>query len=284
MLVLDASACPPPVVAGWRLIASSAGADSARHTSRSGRRHHRDLGVVTVPAPHGRCSHAAFPKGSMPCLRLTAPTARWLRSSNGDAAMESCDSWISIGGLPAIPGSTPPSITSNRSSRRQGVATRVDEFAGRGRGWDYQVGTVSFADSGEVLLSRDRDRVSLCINSFSTPAGGIDAPLVDVGNGAAAADYEGKVVKGAVVLGSADAGRLWQQGVKARGAVGFISTSVAPYIRSDDPATFTSSDQRDVFQWSGILYDASTQGVRLQGELASGGNGCGRGSRTGPFT
>jgi hypothetical protein len=27
---------------------------------------------------------------------------------------------------------------------------------------------VSFADSGEVLLSREKDRVSLCINSFST--------------------------------------------------------------------------------------------------------------------
>ena len=38
----------------------------------------------------------------------------------------------------------------------------------RGRGWDYQVGTVAFADTGEVLLSRERDRVSLCINSFST--------------------------------------------------------------------------------------------------------------------
>ena len=58
---------------------------------------------------------------------------------------------------------------------------------------------MSFADTGEVLLSRERDRVSLCINSFSTP-GVVEAPLVDVGAGTPA-DYDGKDVKGAVVLG-----------------------------------------------------------------------------------
>ena len=111
-----------------------------------------------------------------------------------------------------------------------GLDPRVEEFMSRGRGWDYQVGTVAFADTGEVLLSRERDRVSLCINSFSTAPGGIDAPLVDVGAGTPA-DFEGKNVKGAVVLGSAAAGQLWQQAVKARGAVGVISTAIAPYIR-----------------------------------------------------
>jgi hypothetical protein len=40
-----------------------------------------------------------------------------------------------------------------------GVANRVEEFNSRGRGWDYQAGTLSFADTGEVLLSRERDRV-----------------------------------------------------------------------------------------------------------------------------
>ena len=82
-----------------------------------------------------------------------------------------------------------------------GLRPRVEEFASRGRGWDYQIGTVTFADTGEVLLSRERDRVSLCINSFSTPAGGLDAPIVDVGAGTPA-DFEGKDVKGAVVLGA----------------------------------------------------------------------------------
>jgi hypothetical protein len=132
---------------------------------------------------------------------------------------------------------------------------RVEEW-GSARGWDYQLGTVAFVDDGEVVLSRLRDRVSLCINSFPTPKEGLVAPLVDVGNGADATDYEKADVKGAVVLGDADVGRLWQHAVRSRGAVGVISTRVAPYIRPSDPKLFTSPDQQDVFQWSAVPYDA----------------------------
>ena len=130
---------------------------------------------------------------------------------------------------------------------------RVDEW-GDARGWDYEVGSVAFADDGEVLLSRVRDRVSLCIYSHSTPAGGLVAPLVDVGNGADDADYQNVDVKGAVVLGDAEAPRLWEQAVKARGAAGIISTSIAPYIRPSDPKQFKPEHQ-DVLQWSGIPYE-----------------------------
>jgi aminopeptidase YwaD len=134
---------------------------------------------------------------------------------------------------------------------------RVDEW-GSARGWDYQLGTVAFAD-GEVVLSRLRDRISLAINSFSTPAGGRVARLVDVGAGADA-DYDKVDVKGAVVLGDAEIGRLWQQAVKARGAIGVISSHVAPYIRPPDPSLFKFPDQHDIFQWGSIPYDAEVKG------------------------
>ena len=116
---------------------------------------------------------------------------------------------------------------------------RVEEW-GETRGWDYQVGTMTFADDGEVVLSRLRDRVSLCINSFPTPKGGVTARLVDVGDGSQASQYENLDVKGAVVLGDADVSRLWQNAVKARGALGVISTRVAPstsalQIRNSSP-------------------------------------------------
>jgi len=144
------------------------------------------------------------------------------------------------------------------SSEKGGPFVRIDAW-GHVRGWDYQLGTVAFADDGEVLLSRVRDRVSLCINSFSTPEGGLVAPLVDVGNGGDPSDYTNGDVKGAVVLGDADVGRLWQQAVKSRGAAGVISTAVAPYIRPSDPKQFTSVDQHDVFQWGSVPYDADVK-------------------------
>jgi hypothetical protein len=141
--------------------------------------------------------------------------------------------------------------------RATGIETRVEEFPLRGRGWDYQTGIVSFADNGEVLLSREQDRVSLCINSFSTE-GPVEAPLVDIG-AAKPADLEGKDLKGAVVLGDAAIGALWQQAVKQRGAIGVISTSIASYIRPADPAAFTAADQQDVFQWGSVPYDEAAK-------------------------
>ena len=147
-----------------------------------------------------------------------------------------------------------------------GLAPRIEEFAARGRGWDYQVGTVAFADTGEVLLSRDVDHISLCINSFSTPKGGVVAPVVDVGR-ATPADFQGKDVKGAIILGSAPAGQLFQQGVKARGAIGVISTSIAPYIRPEEPAQFTSPDQWDVFQWGSIPDDTAAHAFAFKASL-----------------
>src|SRR4030095_9985532 len=109
---------------------------------------------------------------------------------------------------------------------------RVEEW-GQPRGWGDQLGTVTFADDGEVVLSRVRDRVSLCINSFSTPKEGLTARLVDVGNGGSPADYENVDVKGAVVLGDAEAGRLWQQAVKTRGAAGIIPN---PHAQDNHPS------------------------------------------------
>jgi len=147
-----------------------------------------------------------------------------------------------------------------------GLAPRVEEFANRGHGWDHQAATITFADTGEVLTSRERDRIALCINSFSTPAGGIEAPLVDIG-AAAPADFQGKDVKGAVVLGSAPVGQLWTQAVKRRGAAGVITTAIAPYIRPDEPERFSADDQWDVFQWGSIPYDENAKAFAFKASL-----------------
>ena len=136
---------------------------------------------------------------------------------------------------------------------------RIDEFPNSGRGWDYKTGTLAFDDPSEpALLSRERDRVSLAINSFSTPAGGLRASLVDVRSGTEA-DYAEKDIKGAVVLGDAPLGRLWQDAVKRRGAAGVVSTDIARYIRPSDPGTM-SAEQKDVLQWGGVPYDAAAKG------------------------
>jgi aminopeptidase YwaD len=185
---------------------------------------------------------------------------------NGDPAMDIVrfmDQYWRVAGNPGFNAS----VDRIRDGlQKAGLQTRVEEFGARGRGWDYETGTVAFADSGEVLLSRDRDRVSLCINSFSTREGGIEAPLVDVGAGRPA-DFEGKEINGAIVLGSAAIGALWQQAVKARGAAGVISTSVAAYIRPENPAQFTSDDQHDVLQWGSVPYEETAKAFGFKASL-----------------
>jgi hypothetical protein len=114
-------------------------------------------------------------------------------------------------------------------------------------GWDHSVGTLSLIRPGQpdqVVLSKARERLALAINSYSTD-GPVEAPLIDVGRGQAA-DFEGKDVTGAVVIGDSDLGGLFRQAVVQRGAIGVISTTLARYI-SDDP---------DVLQWGSIPRDA----------------------------
>jgi aminopeptidase YwaD len=137
-----------------------------------------------------------------------------------------------------------------------GSTIRVDEFANEGHGWDYKVGTVTFEDDepgGEPLLSRERDRVSLAINSFPTVPGGVRARLVDLA-GATAAEYEGKDIAGAIVLTDAPLGRVWQEAVKKRGAAGVISTAIARYVRPPGTTQLTE-EQKDVLQWDSIPFD-----------------------------
>src|SRR5690606_20708883 len=114
-------------------------------------------------------------------------------------------------------------------------------------GWDHTVGTLSLLRAGQeplTVLSRERERRALAINSYSTNGPG-EAPLVDVGRGQAA-DFEGKDVTGAVVFGDADLGGLFRQAVVQRGAIGVISTSIAHYIANDP----------DILQWGSIPRDA----------------------------
>jgi len=143
-----------------------------------------------------------------------------------------------------------------------------EEFPNTGAGWEpvsARMSLVEGAAAGEVLLdsARQVDAVSLCINSFSTPEGGTRAPLVVVGRGTAATDYANVDVKGRIVLGEADARRLYDMAVRQRGAAGVLSTATALYTRPQETP--------DVLEWSGIPYDEATKafGFKISSRLAA---------------
>jgi hypothetical protein len=130
-----------------------------------------------------------------------------------------------------------------------GIPTRMDVIPSSSQGWAMRDAVLRLDDAGgEVVLSREQDRVPLAINSFATPEGGLLAPLVDVGGGTDAAAYTGTAVAGAVVLADGPIAEVWNQAVKLRRAAGVISTQLASYTR---PA-----ETPHVLQWGAIPYSA----------------------------
>lgn len=139
---------------------------------------------------------------------------------------------------------------------------RIHSYPNQGQGWDHSAGTLALvnADGTETaVLSKERERLALAINSFSPSAGGTVFTVVDAGRGDRAADYAGKDVKGALVLGDADAGRLWREAT-SRGAAGVVSTALPSYIRPTPPGVpEPPRDEWDILQWSSIPYDRAKQ-------------------------
>ena len=128
-----------------------------------------------------------------------------------------------------------------------------EEFPGGGNGWEIVRAEMTIVESAagvapEAVFDPVTDHIALCLNSFSTPEGGLTAPLVYVGRGTEAASYASIDVKGAVVLGDGSTRGLWEQAVRARGAAGVISA--AP------PASYTRpAETPEVFQWGSVPYD-----------------------------
>lgn len=138
-----------------------------------------------------------------------------------------------------------------------GLQPRYEEFPNSGKGWEFVRGTVRLGNaSGEVLLSKERDRVAVAINSFSTPEGGVTLRLVDAGNGTTDVADDGQDLKGAVVLATGPLSQVWARAVRTRGAAGVISSAIAPYTRP--------SETPDVLQWDSVPYDDTLRGFGIK--------------------
>jgi hypothetical protein len=88
-------------------------------------------------------------------------------------------------------------------------------------GWSCSFGEAWLLEPQETKLAAYGEvAVSIADNSRTTH---LTAELVDVGVGAAAADYEGKDVKGKLVLASGDPSRVHAEAVWKHGALGLIS-------------------------------------------------------------
>jgi hypothetical protein len=226
------------------------------------------LVIVSVPAA-GRSSRA---QTADPAARLNAaidPVINALWSSFDErAAMEHVQF---ISQYWRLPGNSGYDASLDRVAERLKTTSRdvstdvhMETTPEVVRAWDFTTSTLALVRDGQpddVVLSREKERLALCINSFSTAPGGVVAPLVDVGRGDRDQDYAGKDLKGAVVLGDADAGQLWRRAVMTGGAIGVVSGALPAYLSADAPtAKPTPRDEWDILQWSSVPYDDARKG------------------------
>ncbi len=113
-----------------------------------------------------------------------------------------------------------------------------------GEAWLLEPEPTKLADYGEVA-------VSIADHSRTTHATG---ELVDVGTGTAESDYQGKEVKGRVVLASGSPGAVMKEAVWKRGAIGILSTS------TNRPEPFDAPDQ---VAWGRLPFESKdVEGVK----------------------
>lgn len=93
--------------------------------------------------------------------------------------------------------------------------------------WEPVNAWLAIAGETIPLLQFSTNRNMLAVYSASTPSAGITAEVVDVGRGRKE-DFEGKDVKGKIVLAESGAYRLYQQAIE-KGAVGVLAYSIPDY-------------------------------------------------------
>ncbi len=114
-----------------------------------------------------------------------------------------------------------------------------------GHAWSCASGEAWLVEPESVKLASDAAvGGSIADNSRTTHAAG---ELVDVGAGVAEADYQGKDVKGKVVLASGQPGRVQTEAVWKRGALGVVSYATSRHESMDAP---------DQIAWGRLPYEA----------------------------
>jgi aminopeptidase YwaD len=107
-------------------------------------------------------------------------------------------------------------------------------------GWEATRGLLTeISPRGEVITDYSKMRTALA--DYSNPAL-VTADLIDVGAGTSAKDYEGKDVKGKIVLAGGNVATAHQQAVGLRGAAGVLSYQ-------PNQVTGWSGDYPDLVRW-----------------------------------
>jgi hypothetical protein len=120
-----------------------------------------------------------------------------------------------------------------RATASDALIYRVEQYPMTQPAWEPINASVSIDGESAPLLQFATNRNMLATNSFSTPAGGVRAPVVFVGGGTAAEFDAAGDVRGKIVFANAPVSRVFQEGVVRRGAVGALGYSLPAYLKPE---------------------------------------------------
>jgi hypothetical protein len=114
------------------------------------------------------------------------------------------------------------------------------------RSWSPRVGELWLVEPRERRLAYSKE-VPLALADFSRNTDIASAELVDVGDGTAETDYEGRDLQGKVVLTSGPPSRVMEEAVWKRGALGLVAF----------PSAGSAIDHPDQYRWMRIPVEST---------------------------
>ncbi len=124
-------------------------------------------------------------------------------------------------------------VREDRATATDALVYRVERYPMAQPAWEPLGASVTIAGESSPLLHFETNRNMLATNSFSTPAGGVTAEVVFVGGGTPAEYEAAGDVRGKIVFAEASVGRVFQEAVGRRGAIGALGYSLAGYLRPE---------------------------------------------------
>lgn len=102
--------------------------------------------------------------------------------------------------------------------------------------WEPIDASLTIVGQASPLLRFATNRNMMAINSYSTPAAGVEAEVVSVGSGRPE-DWQGKEVRGKIVYGETGVARLFREAVVNRGAAGVLAYAIPAYNKPETNRT-----------------------------------------------
>lgn len=162
-------------------------------------------------------------------------------------------------------------VLEERAKPTDRLVYRIESRPMTAPAWSPEDASLQIVGQSKPLEQWATNHNMLAINSWSTPAGGVDADVVDVGAGAEA-DFDKVDVKGKIVTGDAAANQLYGRAMK-RGALGVLAPQKLPAYNQQAKNTTAiqfSSVSRDTVNKGFAIFLSAAARDALKRELAKG--------------